>query len=121
MAPWSREKIAKTAQEVADHLKLVENVRALQQGQKEIADAIAVIDSRLRSLESNAAALKAEVKFEALKETQQALNSVQGAFYEKLTELAVRVAHLEPQDAAKRPVISIGKPTSDHSSDAPQG
>jgi len=54
-------------------------------------------------------ALKAEIKFEAMKETQQMLNSVQGAFHEKLTDLTVRVAQLEKQDDPKAPVISLPK------------
>ena len=51
MSPWSREKIEKAAQEVADQLMLVEHVKVLQQGQKQMADAIALIDGRLRQIE----------------------------------------------------------------------
>ncbi len=112
---WPRSKIAQTAQEIADHLMLVENVKALQQGQKEMADAIAALDTRLRHIEADIRAVKSEAKFEAVKETQQMLNSVQGAFHEKLTDLTVRVAHVERSEDARPPMISLssGAPCGD--------
>jgi hypothetical protein len=109
MAPWSREKIGKAAQEVADHLMLVENVKALQQGQKQMADAIALLDTRLRQIEADMRAVKAEAKFEAIKETTHMLQSVQGAFHEKLTHLTVKVAQLENGDGANRALLSLSK------------
>jgi predicted nucleic acid-binding Zn-ribbon protein len=109
MTPWSREKIGKTAQEIADHLMLVENVRALQQGQKEMANAIASLDDRIRKMEADMRAVKAEAKFEAIKETQQMLNAVQGAFHDKLTDLTVRIAQVERQEDSKTPLIALSK------------
>jgi cell fate (sporulation/competence/biofilm development) regulator YmcA (YheA/YmcA/DUF963 family) len=109
MAPWSREQIGKTAQEIADHLMLVENVKALQQGQKEMANAIAALDDRIRKIEAGMIVVKAEAKFEAIRETQQMLNSVQGAFHEKLTDLTVRVAQVEIQAASKAPLTALSK------------
>jgi predicted nucleic acid-binding Zn-ribbon protein len=107
---WSREKIAKTAQEIADHLALVENVKALQQGQKEMANAIAALGSRIGNIEADMRAMKSEVKFEAIKETQQMLNAVQGAFHDKLTDLTVRVSHFEGGDGSKTaPLIALSK------------
>jgi hypothetical protein len=107
MAPWSREKIGKTAQEIANHLMLVENVKALQQGQKEMADAIAALADRIRGLEADIRALKAETKLEAIKETQQMVNAVQGAFHEKLTDLTVRVAHMETRGNSYGAAIAL--------------
>lgn len=109
MAPWSREKIGKTAQEIADHLMLVENVKALQQAQKEMANAIGLLDDRMRKMEADMRSVKAEAKFEAVKETQQMLNSVQGAFHDKLTDLTVRVAQVEKLEQAQSPLISLTK------------
>jgi predicted translin family RNA/ssDNA-binding protein len=100
MAPWSREKIGKAAQEVADHLMLVEHVKALQQGQKQMADAIALIDSRFRQFEADMRAAKAETKLEAIKEATHLLQSAQDAFHEKITRLTVKVAQLENRDGA---------------------
>jgi hypothetical protein len=107
MAPWSREKIGKTAQEIANHLMLVENVKALQQGQKEMADAIAALRDRIRDLEADIRGLKAETKLEAIKETQQMVNAVQGAFHERLTDLTVRVAHMEKRGNSHGAAIAL--------------
>ena len=95
MAPWSRETIEKAAQDVAEQLMLVEHVKALQQGQKQMADAIALIDGRLRQIETDMRAVKAEAKFEAIKETTQMLQSVQDAFHDKLSNLTAKVAQFE--------------------------
>jgi hypothetical protein len=102
-----REKLGKGARELADHLMLVENVKALQQGQKEIADAISLLNDRIRAVEAELRAARAEIKLEAIRETQQMLNSVQGAFHEKLTDLTVRVAQTENQQDSHRPIISL--------------
>jgi hypothetical protein len=101
MAPLSRERIEKAAQEVADQLMLVEHVKVLQQGQKQIADAIALIDGRLRQIETDIRAVKAEAKFEVIKETTQMLQSVQDSFHDKLATLGAKVAQFEKR---RRPV-----------------
>jgi uncharacterized protein YlxW (UPF0749 family) len=90
----SREGAAKAATELAEHLKLIDNVRALQVAQKELADEIRTINQRLFELHSEIRALKAETKFEALKEAQNIVNSVQSAFYERLEKLSNQVAVL---------------------------
>lgn len=104
---WSREKVGKTAREIADHLMIVENVKALQQAQKDLANAVASLDGRLSKIEAGLVAVKAETKFEAVKETQQMLNAVQGAFHEKLTDLTVRIANVERQEPSKTPLIAL--------------
>lgn len=109
MTPWSREKIGKAAQEIADHLMLVENVKALQQGQKEMANAIATLDDRIRKVEADLRVVRAETRLEAIRETQQVLNSVQGAFHEKLADLTVRVVEVEGQH--KAPLIAFSTPS----------
>jgi hypothetical protein len=50
--PWGREKLGKTVQEILDHLTLVENVKALQTAQKEMANAMAALDGRIQKLEA---------------------------------------------------------------------
>ena len=105
----SREKIGKAAQEVADHLMLVEHVKALQQGQKQMADAIALIDLRLGRMEADMRAVSAEAKFEAIKEATHMLQSVQGAFHDKLTHLTVKVTQLENGDGAGGTVMALPK------------
>jgi hypothetical protein len=117
MAPWSREKIGKAAPEIADHLMLVDNLKALQQAQKEMASALAVLDDRIRKIEAEIRAVKAEVKLDAIKETQQMLNAVQGAFHDKLVDLTVRVSHVEKD--AKPSLISFTNPGISPPSDKP--
>lgn len=92
---FSREKAAKTTEELLEHLKLVENVRALKEGQREIVESLAALSDRMRVLETEMRALKAEIKFEALKEAQEIVTSVQGGLNQRLEDLAVRVAVLQ--------------------------
>jgi hypothetical protein len=126
---WGREKIGKTVEEIADHLLLVDHVKALQQGQKEIAEALKAVNDRLTAMEAEFKVLKAETQRDALREVQQAVNAVQGAFYEKLGSLSTRVTLAEQairhDERAVRPTISLSDNsirTSDgsHSADGPQ-
>jgi hypothetical protein len=93
---------------------LVENVKALQLAQKEIANAVAALDVRLRRIEAELLVVKAETKLEAVKETQQMLNAVQGAFHEKLTDLTVRIAHVERHEAFRASLTALSPPPGDH-------
>lgn len=111
---FGRKQTAEIAKEIADGLLLIENVRALQEAQKEMANAIAAISDRLRDMEANMRALKAETKHESLKETQLMLNAVQGAFNDKLSDISIRLSHVERdltvgEDATlpKSPLIAI--------------
>jgi hypothetical protein len=92
---WGRDKIGKTVEEIADHLRLVDHVKALQEGQKELAAAIRVVNDRLTAMDAEFKILKAETQRDALREVQQAVNSVQGAFHDKLNNIATRVAIIE--------------------------
>jgi hypothetical protein len=92
---FGRDKLVKATEEVLDHVKLVENVRALQIAQKELADAIVRIDEHVRSIETDYRALKAEIRSDALQETQSIVNSVQSSFYQKLQDVAVDMALLK--------------------------
>jgi len=91
----SREKMAKAATEVAEHLQIIENIRALQTAQKEISNEIKAINQRHAELQVELRAFKAEVKFEALKETQIIVNAVQGSLNQRLETLSNKVAVME--------------------------
>jgi predicted nucleic acid-binding Zn-ribbon protein len=104
---FSRKGVAEAAKELAAHLAVVDNVANLQKMQKEMADAIAKLNDRIKDMEANMRALKAEAKFEAVKETQQMLNSVQGAFHDKLTDLTVRISTMENQTGSLAPVMAL--------------
>lgn len=95
MAWWSRKQAAEFAEGLTDHLKLIENVRSLQVGQKEIADAVAKLGEHIRRLESEMIALKSDVKYEALKEAQSAVLAVQTGFNERLQDVALKVRDVE--------------------------
>src|SRR4051812_13464005 len=118
---WSREKLGKAAEEFADHVLLVDHVKALQQGQKEIAEALRAVNDRLTAIESEFKVLKAETQRDALREVQDAVNRVQGAFYDKLGALSTKVTVLElerdnPQRPGIGPIISLPN-SSDRTSD----
>lgn len=106
---FSRKDIAAAAKDIASHLALVDDVAGLQKMQKEMADAIAKLNDRIKDVEVEMRALKAEVKFDAIKETQQLVNAVQGALYDKLTDLTVRVSKVEAQDDFKTPLVRLGR------------
>ncbi|MGM4870660.1 hypothetical protein AB7645_05465 [Bradyrhizobium sp. 956_D2_N1_5] len=92
---WGREKIGKTVEEVADHLRIVDHIKAIQQAQKEMAAAINAVNERLTAMEAEFRVLKAETQRDALREVQQAVNAVQGAFNDKLNSLATKIAIME--------------------------
>jgi cell fate (sporulation/competence/biofilm development) regulator YmcA (YheA/YmcA/DUF963 family) len=96
---FSRKKVAEAAQELADHLQLIDHVKALQTGQKEIAEAISKLGDRIRILETDMSVLKAETKLEALKEAQSVVYAVQSGLNQRIESLAVRVALAESAGA----------------------
>ncbi|MGJ4929338.1 hypothetical protein ACQR1I_24475 [Bradyrhizobium sp. HKCCYLS2038] len=92
---WGRSNTGKTVEEITDFLRLVDHVRALQEGQKEIAEAIMAVNHRLTAIESDMKTLKAETQRDALREVQQAVHTVQSVFHEKLGQMSSRLAVLE--------------------------
>jgi|SRR5215207_294149 len=100
---FSRDKLAKTAEEVANHLLLVDHVKALQQGQKDLAAAINAVNDRLTAMEAEFKVLKSEAQRDALREVQGAINAVQGAFHDKLSIPSTKVAIIEHVAITQRP------------------
>ncbi len=105
MAFW-RKTVKEFGKEVAAHAGAVDDIANLQQMQKELADAMARLNDRLRGIETEmkvlraeikaeSQVLKAEIKLDAMDKAQQVVNSVQGALYDKTSDLSVRVSHLE--------------------------
>jgi chromosome segregation ATPase len=95
--------IGKTVEELTDHLRLVDHVRALQEGQKEIAEVISALNQRLTSIEAEFRVLKAETQRDALREAQQAVNAAQGSMHDDLARVSTRLAVLE--QALRREVV----------------
>lgn len=92
---WGRDKIAQAAKELAEHLQVIENIKSLQEAQKKLADAIAALDQRLRNVEGELKVIRAEVRVDALRETQNIVNSVQGGLNQRIEDLAIKVAVME--------------------------
>ena len=91
---FKREKLGAAAQEIADHLQLIENVKTLQSEQKSLADGLAALGERIRDLELEMRGLKSETKLEALKEAQGVVFSVQGSLNQRIENLAVKIEGL---------------------------
>lgn len=94
-----RDKIAQAAKELADHLQVIENIKSLQEAQKKLAEAINVLDHRLRNIEVELNVLRADVRVDALRETQSIVNSVQGSLNQRIEDLAIKVAVIEHRSA----------------------
>lgn len=92
---FGRDKLAVAAQELANHLQLVDHVKALQEGQKALGDGIAALGDRLRALELEMSTLKAETKLDALREAQNVVFAVQSGLNQRIEDLAVQVAVFE--------------------------
>jgi hypothetical protein len=116
--PFSRKKIVEAAKEIADHLQLVENVKALQDGQKALADSIKALGDRIRAIETELRALKAETVLEAVKETQGIVNAVQGGLNQRIQTIAVQMALLQQPD--KTSIIDVGRQAPSEQLDGPK-
>ncbi len=101
----SRAKLAAVAEEINKQLRVIDDVKALQTGQTEMARAIAQLSDRLRSLELQMSALKSEVKLDALKEAQNVVWTVQTDLNRRVQELAVKVGISEHERA--KPAITL--------------
>ncbi|MBU3889060.1 hypothetical protein FM996_11570 [Methylosinus sporium] len=97
-----RDKIARAARELAEHLQIIENIKSLQEAQKQLADAIGALDQRLRLLEVELKVIRADVRVDALRETQNIVNSVQGGLNQRIEDLAIKVALMEKGASAPR-------------------
>jgi len=92
---FGRDRIAKAASELADHLQVIENVRALQTGQKELANAIKSLADQVQELRVEVHVMRADVRLDTLRETQNIVNAVQGGLNQRIEALAVKVAVVE--------------------------
>jgi cell fate (sporulation/competence/biofilm development) regulator YmcA (YheA/YmcA/DUF963 family) len=98
---FSRKQLSEAVKELADHLQVVEHIKALQVAQKELADAIKSMGERMHNLEAEMRALKSETKLEALKETQVIVNAVQGGLNQRIEDVAVKVAVMQTHLGSK--------------------
>ena len=91
---FGREKVAQITQEIGAFAKAIDHIKELQEAQQELKDSIRRLGDRVHALEVEFGALKAEIRVDTLRETQAAVNAVQGSFYQRLQDIAVEVALL---------------------------
>lgn len=88
------ESILKAADLIADIRKAFAKIENLEQGQRRLADAVETLDRRVREVEAGLREARAEIKLDAVKETQAIVNGVQGQLYGELRSLAITVDRL---------------------------
>lgn len=71
------------------------NIARLEESQKALLDALDRLDQRVRALETDLQVARADIRHEALKEAGDAVQTVQGALFDRMTDLAVRIDRLE--------------------------
>lgn len=92
MPMFTRKNIGDATQEVLDHLQLIDNVKALKAGQLELGSAIGLINERLSKIEAALSVAKAEIKLDAIKESQSVVFAVQNSLNQRVEDLAVKLA-----------------------------
>lgn len=90
------ETILKAADLIADVRKAFAKIENLEQGQRHLSDAIAMLDKRVREAEASLREARAEIRLDAVKEAQAVVNGVQGQLYSELRQFAVQVDRLSP-------------------------
>jgi predicted RNase H-like nuclease (RuvC/YqgF family) len=100
------ETILKAADLIADVRKAFSKIENLEQGQRQLADAVAALDRRLREQEASLREARAEIRLDAVKETQAIVNGVQGQLYNELRSLAVSVDRLGRAASAEPRLVS---------------
>ncbi|MDR4308504.1 hypothetical protein IHQ68_17940 [Chelatococcus sambhunathii] len=119
MPVWGRKQAGEAAQELADHLKAVDHIKALQEGQKALADAVAALQEDVRQLRADFRLQQAETKTEVVRTTQEIVTSVQGRLFEKLENLAVKMAVAEERSRSDLKQLErrmLGSPRRDEES-----
>jgi predicted RNase H-like nuclease (RuvC/YqgF family) len=100
------ETILKAADLIADVRKAFSKIENLEQGQRQLADAVEALDRRLREQEASLREARAEIRLDAVKETQAIVNGVQGQLYHELRSLAVSVDRLGRAASAEPRLVS---------------
>jgi hypothetical protein len=98
--------ILKAADLIADVRKAFSKIENLEQGQRQLAGAVEALDRRLREQEASLRESRAEIRLDAVKETQAIVNGVQGQIYHELRSLAVSVDRLGRAASAEPRLVS---------------
>ena len=95
--------LGKIADVMADVRQAFGNIKALQESQKTMMDAIDRLDERLRKLEVDLPVSVSETKREALKEAGEAVQRVQGAMFDRIGDLDKRLDRIERDPTTRLP------------------
>jgi predicted RNase H-like nuclease (RuvC/YqgF family) len=95
--------ILKAADLISEIRRAFTKIENLESGQKHLADALSALDKRVRELEAGLREAKAEIKFEAIKETQSIVNSVQGHLYQRINEVSISLDRLSRNTRSLNP------------------
>ena len=87
--------ILKAADLISEIRRAFIKIENLESGQKHLADALTALDKRVRELEAGLREAKADIKFEAIKEAQMIVNSVQWQLYQRLNEVSIGLDRLD--------------------------
>jgi len=119
---FGREKAAKAAQEIADHLNIPEKIKGLQEAQVIIAkelkkfrdqtnNSLESIRLEIANLRADMRVARAEIGLEVAGKTIEIVNSVQSDFNRRVEQIAVNVAVLEHSVKTIGPSFQIGENT----------
>lgn len=95
----TRKGVTEALTEAADVLNIREHIKALQTGQRELADAVADIQRQLHEIRADMKVQRAEAQVDALRATQEAVGNVQGAIFDRLEKMAINIAVAEERSA----------------------
>ncbi len=88
------ESILKAADLIADVRKAFSKIESLERGQRELLEACSALDRRVGEIEAGLREARAEIKLDAVKETEAIVNGVQGQLYGELRNFALAVDRL---------------------------
>lgn len=101
--------ILSAADLISDIRKAFSKIDSLESSQKNLADALLRLDTRVRELEAGLREAKSEIKLEAVKEAQGIVNSVQSNLYSEIKGLSVQMSLLSNVGY----ISGVGRPAAD--------
>ncbi len=101
------------AELITETRRVFERIGSLETSLKNIVATIDTMDKRLREVEATVREVKFEAKYEAVKEAQGIVNSVQSAIYQKITELSVELDRTSRQMPRDTQILLTAPPSTD--------
>ena len=92
MIKASIDKVLKAADVIADIRRAFEKIQNLETGQRTLADTLDRLDDRVRTLEIELRAARAEIKDASREIAVNTVNGAQGQFMDRIVDLEIKVA-----------------------------